>query len=166
MKENLIAGIPSALGGAGLAGGRAGFKHHLYDGAILTDPPIGDGTGRHADFRTIERVADALDEGGSIEEAEVCDPIACLRARMALLYAPGQGADRIYFYIGSWPYDYLHVHGDVSCNRPETDTDQNSNWFPLPRSNRTCTVAGRGRGYVRDGRPRGLEPGTPGPTTC
>jgi hypothetical protein len=95
------------------------LQHHLHDGHVLADAPTCNGTGRHAHFRAIERVPDALDERWPIEEIRIGHPIARLCAGMALLDASGQRAVRIYFDVLGLFDGYLHVH-DTLLNRPMT----------------------------------------------
>ena len=51
----LVPDVLSALGSAGRAGSRTCFQHNFYDGSVLTNAPIGNGTGGHADLGAIEQ---------------------------------------------------------------------------------------------------------------
>jgi hypothetical protein len=103
-----------ALGGAGGAGNRTCLHHHLYDGTVLANAPIGNGAGRHADLRAIEGMSDALDERRSIAQARIRDAIASLRAGMTLLNATGNCALRIRFDVVGCSVCHVHVHDAVS----------------------------------------------------
>lgn len=117
-QARLVPDVLSALDGASRAGRRTCLQHYLHDGAVLADAPIGNGTGRHADLRAIERMPDALHERRSIEETRIRNPIACLCAGMALLNAARQRTVCIRFDAVNWLDGHLHVHDALSCNRP------------------------------------------------
>jgi hypothetical protein len=119
-QARLILYVLAALDGARRASGRACLQHHLYDGTVLADAPIGNRTGRHADLGAIEGVADTLDKRGLLDEARVRNPIARLRAGMTLLNAAVHHALNIRFDAVGCSDGHLHVHDAVSCNRSVT----------------------------------------------
>jgi hypothetical protein len=110
--------VLSALGSTCRAGCSACLEDRLHDGVIFANAPMGNSAGRHADLRAIEGMPNTLGQRWPIEETQIRDPIARLRAGMALLNASGQRALQIGFDMVDWFDGYLHVHDAFSCNRP------------------------------------------------